>query len=90
MDSLTSSKSLASEMASRMHVQTISRDIFIDNRRDVESILFQLQKAEQVARAQGQAVVIGHPYPETLDALELWVQSNNGDIALCGLSQLVE
>jgi polysaccharide deacetylase 2 family uncharacterized protein YibQ len=35
-------------------------------------------------------VVIGHPYPETLDALELWVHSNNGDIRLCGLSQLVE
>jgi len=90
MDSLTNSKSLASEMASRMNVQTISRDIFIDNQRDVESILFQLQKAEQVARVHGQAVVIGHPYPETLDALELWAHSNNGDIRLCGLSQLVE
>ena len=89
MDSLTSSSSLAAKMANRMNVQTISRDIFIDNQRDVESILFQLQKAEQVAREKGYAVVIGHPYPETLDALEHWVMKNDGAIQLCGLSQLM-
>jgi hypothetical protein len=90
MDSLTIAESKGEEMGRRVGLAVVSRDVFIDNEQKVESILFQLQKAEQYARQHGEAVVIGHPYPETIRALSQWGRMRNGDVRLCKLSDLVE
>ncbi len=47
----------------------LHRDIFIDNRRNVAAILRQLEKAVAIAKKRGYAIAIGHPYPETIEAL---------------------
>ncbi|MDC0336040.1 divergent polysaccharide deacetylase family protein, partial [Pseudodesulfovibrio sp.] len=62
--------------------------IFIDNVKDVTAIVHQIKKAENVALKQGYAIAIGHPYPETLAALETWSTTRNTDIQLLPLSKL--
>lgn len=90
MDSLTSPDSVGRELAPRIGVRTISRDIFLDNKKDVESIIYQFRKAEHLAREVGHAVVIGHPYPQTVEALRQWLANKDDDIRLCRLSRLVQ
>ncbi|WP_185233219.1 divergent polysaccharide deacetylase family protein [Teredinibacter franksiae] len=70
VDSRTSAASVASRSAQNAGVPQMSRDVFLDNQRNTEAILEQLNKLEQLARKYGHAVGIGHPYPETLAALE--------------------
>lgn len=59
-DSGTSAKSKALEMANRWNVPVIKNQVFLDNRRDPESIHNQLEKLVERAREQGLAVGIGH------------------------------
>jgi polysaccharide deacetylase 2 family uncharacterized protein YibQ len=89
MDSLTSPDSVGAELASRLGVRTIKRDLFLDNEKKVESIRYQLRKAEHLARECGHAVVIGHPYPQTIEALRQWLANKDGNVRLCRLSRLV-
>ncbi len=89
MDSLTSPDSVGAELASRLGVRTIKRDIFLDNKKNVEHIRYQLRKAEHLARECGHAVVSGHPYPQTVEALRQWLAEKDGSVRLCRLSRLV-
>lgn len=50
----------------------LARDVFLDTRRETAAILSALDAAAARAHAQGMAVAIGHPYPETLRALRDW------------------
>lgn len=73
LDSLTTGRSVAGRTAARHGVPALSRDIFIDAERDPAFILEQLDRAARLARQNGYAIAIGHPYPETLRALEAWL-----------------
>lgn len=70
VDSLTSPLSVAAESASEAGIPTVSRDVFLDNERTEESLNKQFNHALSVAKRRGHAVLIGHPYPETLSYLE--------------------
>lgn len=88
LDSLTTGKSAARASAKETGIPFYERDIFIDNVKDVSAIIHQLKKAENVSLKQGYSIAIGHPYKETLAALEKWTASRNGAIVLIPLSQL--
>ncbi|KPB88322.1 YibQ protein product [Pseudomonas syringae pv. maculicola] len=70
VDSRTSAKTVAAAEAQRIGLASVSRDVFLDDERTAEAINRQLQSAIKIARKHGSAVVIGHPYPVTLDVLE--------------------
>jgi len=70
VDSRTSAKTVAAAQAQRIGLASVSRDVFLDDERTAEAITRQLQTAIKLAHKQGSAVVIGHPYPVTLDVLE--------------------
>ncbi|PBP84682.1 divergent polysaccharide deacetylase family protein [Pseudomonas syringae] len=70
VDSRTSAKTVAAAEAQRIGLASVSRDVFLDDERTAEAITHQLQTAIKIARKYGSAVVIGHPYPVTLDVLE--------------------
>lgn len=90
LDSLTSPKSVGASAAAATGVPYIERDIFLDNERDVTAILAQLSKTERIARQRGYAVAIGHPYDETLKALQFWTaQLDRNTFDLVPVSQLV-
>jgi len=71
IDSVTINSSVAFAEARRMGVQTAARDIFLDNEEDVDYIRKQLRKMVQLARTQREVIAIGHPHPQTLEAIRL-------------------
>nr|WP_133751372.1 divergent polysaccharide deacetylase family protein [Pseudomonas sp. LP_7_YM] len=70
VDSRTSAKTVAAAEAQKIGLASVSRDVFLDDERTAEAINGQLQTAIRLAHKQGSAVMIGHPYPVTMDVLE--------------------
>ncbi|MCU1731017.1 MULTISPECIES: divergent polysaccharide deacetylase family protein [unclassified Pseudomonas] len=70
VDSRTSAATVAAAKAQTQGLASVSRDVFLDDVRTSEAIAGQLRLAVELARRQGTAVVIGHPYPQTLEVLE--------------------
>ncbi|MFP3373564.1 divergent polysaccharide deacetylase family protein, partial [Pseudomonas sp. SIMBA_068] len=74
----------------RIGLAHVSRDVFLDDVRTTEAISGQLQQGIALARKQGSAVLIGHPYPQTLDVLERALPQLRGQgIELIKLSQMI-
>lgn len=71
IDSVTISSSVAFAEARRMGIKTAARHIFLDNEEDVAYIRQQLRKMVQLAKTQREVIAIGHPYPQTLEAIRL-------------------
>jgi hypothetical protein len=89
LDSVTTPRSCGGEMTKKYDVPYLRRDVFLDNVRDEQAILFQLRKAQTMARKKGTCIAIGHPYPETLAALETWEQVRDHTIRLVRLHDLL-
>ena len=69
-DSLTTPDSRGYSTAKRLGVKVLKRDIFIDqSERGKEYTKEQLDRLVRIAEKKGIAVGIGHPYPQTIDAL---------------------
>lgn len=69
VDSRTTAKSIAWEVATAAGVPTFKRDIFLDHLQTREFLQAQFFKAIRIARQYGQAILIGHPYPITTEFL---------------------
>jgi len=69
VDSRTTAETQASTAAAQAAIPHHDRDIFLDNNRDTTAIIKQLDKLLALALREGQAIGIGHPYPETIQAL---------------------
>ncbi|MDZ5432279.1 divergent polysaccharide deacetylase family protein [Pseudomonas fluorescens] len=70
VDSRTSAQTVAAQQAQKIDLASVSRDVFLDDEPTEAAIHIQLQTAISLARKQGSAVMIGHPYPQTLAVLE--------------------
>ncbi len=90
IDSRTIASSLAAEAADGANIPYSERDVFLDNEKSAASIRQQLVKLRDIALSDGQAIGIGHPYPETFRALleELPYFTQQG-IAVVSASELV-
>ncbi|MCA1742762.1 MAG: divergent polysaccharide deacetylase family protein, partial [Desulfovibrionales bacterium] len=86
---LTTPTSVAENLAQEKELAFLKRHIFIDNVQDEHAILFQLSKAENIAIKIGTAIAIGHPYPETLNALKKWNSLRNRNVKVVGISELI-
>jgi polysaccharide deacetylase 2 family uncharacterized protein YibQ len=73
VDSVTTDKSVAGELAGRYGVPFAARQIFLDNEQDVGAVRAQLAKVEAYARKHGHAIAIGHPHDATIEALAGWL-----------------
>lgn len=74
IDSYTTHKSVALQIASELGVMATRRDVFLDNDRAPDALAREFERLKSLARNRGVAVAIGHPYPETLDFLERELQ----------------
>ncbi|MCC5858897.1 MAG: divergent polysaccharide deacetylase family protein [Ectothiorhodospiraceae bacterium] len=70
VDSRTTPRTVAEQLAREQGVPAVRRDIFLDHFQDEESIRHALRRLVDLARRNGSAVAIGHPYQETLNVLE--------------------
>ena len=69
VDSRTTSDTVAANVAQEYGLPHLSRQVFLDNEPTREAIDESFNAAVARARKDGLAVVIGHPYRETLDYL---------------------
>jgi polysaccharide deacetylase 2 family uncharacterized protein YibQ len=73
LDSRTIASSVGDTLAGRLGVTHLKRDVFLDDVIDEAGIRKQLAHTEAVARKQGFAIAIGHPHPDTVEALRQWI-----------------
>lgn len=88
LDSLTHERSRLAQVSRDMGIPTYRRDVFLDVVRDATTILHQIRKAEHLALQHGQAIAIGHPYPETFEALRRWEAAPRPGVTTVRLSEL--
>ncbi len=69
IDSRTTPKAVGYEAARAVGIPALILDVFLDSA-DVKSVEGQLDQAAKIAKSRGLAVVIGHPYENTLWALK--------------------
>lgn len=74
LDSKTAPTSVAEEAAAAHGIPATHRDVFIDHRETAAFVAAALNHAEDIARATGSAVAIGHPKDVTLSSLEVWME----------------
>ncbi|MDR2604835.1 MAG: divergent polysaccharide deacetylase family protein [Desulfovibrio sp.] len=88
LDSVTHPESVFASEGRRMGLEHYRRDVFLDVERSRAAVLEALRKAESLALRNGKAVAIGHPLPETLDALEHFAETRNKGIRIVRLCDL--
>jgi polysaccharide deacetylase 2 family uncharacterized protein YibQ len=70
VDSYTTHKSVALQIAAELDVAAVKRDVFLDPDRSEETVEREFSRLLKLARRRGSAVAIGHPYDATLTFLE--------------------
>jgi len=87
VDSLTTPNSRGYRIARQLGVKTLKRDVFIDQReRGKEYTMEQLDHLVRIAEKNGIAVGIGHPYPQTIDALAEYMPKNEKKVEFIKIS----
>ena len=70
LDSMVSSKSIGSDLASKMGLRLAKRDVFLDNKEEPGYIREQIYKLKIKAKIYGRAIGIGHDRKITLEILK--------------------
>jgi polysaccharide deacetylase 2 family uncharacterized protein YibQ len=91
LDSRTTSKSTGYRIARELALKADIRDLFLDNDSNVGYTRRQLKKLIRMARDNGTAIGICHPYPSTITALkEMIPQIQAEEIQIVPLSQALD
>lgn len=91
VDSNVIPKTTGPATAREMRVPFTKRDVFIDNRLDLEAIKTQLRRAVKITLARGRVVVIGHDKKVTLQAIKEMVPEIEGSgVRLVLVKELLE
>lgn len=70
LDSRTIGTSLGEKYAKKYNMPYLSRNIFLDNNQNFSYIQNQLKKSIKIAKKNGVAIAIGHPYSITIKVLK--------------------
>ncbi|KPJ88774.1 MAG: hypothetical protein AMJ53_16400 [Gammaproteobacteria bacterium SG8_11] len=91
IDSFTAPKSIAFKIAAENWIPNMKRDVFLDTARDPVAIAREFYRLLEIARKNGIALAIGHPYPETLTVLETLLPTlPQHGVRLAPVSQLIK
>jgi polysaccharide deacetylase 2 family uncharacterized protein YibQ len=70
IDSRTTAQTKAPKVMKNFGFKYVARDVFLDHHMDKAYVLKQIKQAVKVAKLHGTAIAIGHPHPNTLQALK--------------------
>ena len=70
VDSRTTAKTKVKAVLERNHKRYLGRDVFLDHHDGVKNIKKQIREAVAMAKRHGTAIAIGHPRPDTIQALK--------------------
>lgn len=91
VDSVTSSRTVAGQVAREMGIRTASREVFLDNEDETADIRAQLRRVITIARRRGDAVAIGHAQRLTAQVLkEMLGEFDTAGIQLVPVSALTK
>ncbi|NPV05593.1 MAG: divergent polysaccharide deacetylase family protein [Syntrophaceae bacterium] len=91
VDSRTTEASVARELAAEQALRFAERDLFLDEAEDPSRAAMRLERLLDSRDARSELLLIGHPYPETVSALEEAVpRLSAAGIRFVPLSELVE
>ncbi len=91
VDSKTTPETVAYALARELKIKTVRRDVFLDDVQTYEFSSGQIRRLVELARQNGRALAIGHPFPSTLAALRdavPWLKQQKVEIVF--VSQLLE
>ena len=89
IDSRTTSRTVAFELAKKMGVPVAKKSVFLDNDLSLKAIKVQMERLLGIARYSGTAVGIGHPHKETLRVLNEYLDQLKSDFRVVPVSELV-
>lgn len=89
VDSRTEKDSVAFDVAVSLQVPSVQRKVFLDDDKSFDAMAKQWERALAIAKKEGQVLIIGHIYPETVEALERLVPRSQGEVRFVTASELV-
>jgi polysaccharide deacetylase 2 family uncharacterized protein YibQ len=90
VDSYTTAASIALKIAHESGVPAAKRDVFLDPDQSPETVEREFARLKKLARQNGFAIGIGHPYPATLEFLEKELPKLRSDgFELISISELI-
>jgi len=89
VDSLTNPKSRCAQAAHLLNLRFAHRHVFLDHEQSTHAVRFQIKRLITIAKSNGSAIGIGHPYPVTLEILKEEIPKLKYEIKLVPVSELV-
>ena len=89
IDSRTTSRTVAFQMAKKVGVPVAERSVFLDNDLSTKAIKYQVKRLMGIARHSGTAIGIGHPHEETLEILKEYLHRYREMIQVIPVSKIV-
>lgn len=90
LDSKTTTNSKVGSIANKFGVDSLDRNVFLDHHQDPKAISKQFDRLIRIAKQQGSAIAIGHPYDVTYQVLRQQLNKlEQAGIELVPLSQLL-
>jgi polysaccharide deacetylase 2 family uncharacterized protein YibQ len=90
VDSRTEKESVAYEVAEQLGIPAVERRVFLDDDKAFPEMEKQWERALKLAEKDGSALIIGHIYPETVEALEKLVPRSRGQVRFVTAGQLAK
>lgn len=88
VDSRTEKDSVAFDVAEELGIHAVQRKVFLDDDKAFPEIEKQWDRALKLAQKDGSVLIIGHIYPETVEALEKLVPRTQGQVRFVTAGQL--
>ena len=88
VDSRTEKESVAYEVAEQLGIPAVERRVFLDDAKAFPEMEKQWERALKLAEKDGSVLIIGHIYPETVEALEKLVPRSKGQVRFVTAGQL--
>ncbi len=88
VDSRTEKESVAFAVAEQLGIHAVQRRVFLDDDKAFPEMQKQWERALQLAEKEGSVLIIGHIYPETVEALEKLVPRSRDRIQFVFAGQL--